>query len=153
VAARACPAGADRVEHHAQPGVAGPGAPHRDRDPAAGSQDPADLGDRPGRVEGEHEAFAAEDDVIGLIGLVEVVEVEVRMRTLSSPSAAARVAAIAVISAATSDRTTSPVGPTSSAAAIPTPPAPQASSSTRSPGRGADSWSSLAVMAAPRVSA
>ena len=35
--------------------------------------------------------------------------------------------------------TGSPAGPTSSAAAIPTPPAPQASSSTRSPGWGADS--------------
>ena len=68
--------GADRVEHHAQPGVARPGTPHRDRDPAAGSQDPADLGHRPGRVEGEHEALAAEDDVVGLIGLVEVVKVE-----------------------------------------------------------------------------
>jgi hypothetical protein len=33
-------------------------------------------GHRQGRVEGEHEAFAAEDDVVGLIGLVEVVEVK-----------------------------------------------------------------------------
>ena len=68
--------GADRVEHDAQPRVALPRPPHRQRNPAAGAQNPVDLADGARRVGREHEALAAQHDVVRAVRLLDLLEVE-----------------------------------------------------------------------------
>ena len=55
---------AHRVQHASQPRIACAWPPDRDREPPARPEDAPDLADRAGGIEREHEALAAEHDVV-----------------------------------------------------------------------------------------